>query len=1549
MGGSCREDSGGLASGGEDTVQKMRANAISELNREHKENGEPVTDDSTNLHKCCLKLEYLLQFDQKEKTTFLGSRKDYWEYFCDCLAKLKGANDGIRFVKSIPELKTSLGKGRAFIRYSLVHQRLGDTFQQCLMNVKVTSDWYYVRSPLLKSHLGSDIVNHLYELNEVQFDLASRGHDLDATWPTFARRSLGLPHSPSHLWKPPSRCSSISSLISNYSQAPEGLSSPEINNPLIAEQLDTLDELRAELDQSDVKQREMQDQIQQLELEKEELQRTIALHKPTAEAVKKPTADAVEENRTLKMMAEELNEQCEASVFAQGTVEELQKSLQILEASSTEKQKVLHMKIMELETRNQDYILKLQSSTQEMERIKASEEVKDGNFGELQTKLMIVEQKNIELIARIDSILTEKGQLTATHYDSAQKIHELLDKLNEAEREDIGMQRLNSVQQSQLEKLTNDLKSRESVINELELKLKEATSKFEEKSSKLVKKDEELECSLNKCREIKSVQEKETADLESGQKTIKELRKQQEETQMKYEKLKVILEGQLNTLSSQLKMKELELSAAYNTAQNHQEVRNKLLCEKEDLRKKLQDLEELLVKLQTRTEHINFEHQKLQTENSKLRHIVQRHAEREKEVEKTCLSLEAEIDRLNASEKQLQGQIADAMVTVDGKEKKLREENRQLNENLQNALRQFKTAETKLKQNQSECDDLKQQENNLNDRLLNLQVDCQTKAELVSDLENKLIKSKQNENSLVSLLAEKEDALLAKVNLLKQFSESIEKSQAKIETLEKEKLNLENNFKQQTILSESLIAEKNALTKAQLQERELQEKEMQEINVRLDTTKNQLEDKQAEGSRLQAEGQELRSKLKHAVEEKENMHSNLNLAVCSKEEYRTLVQNLKEQIESINRDHVEKLLQLKEKEDYLNRERENSAQHIIELEEQLVSVKEELSQLKQCIEKVELENAETKGLLHRANTEMAELGMQICTLNAEKNATEQKCIEISQQQTTFCEEVKVEQNQLNLNVSTLKSENERLQEELRRSEELTTTVKDLQRELVRAQQQVKSFQEVAREELAAIKFQMSGEVMDYQNKLKTAGDELEAVRKHLNERQSQITLMEEQLLEFQDLNCKLSDQLEQKAQVIVDSQLFRNEKEEKLKSLAENLISTQQELEAVKKQLEEYKQHLEKTQAETERNEQKLLAEVDDLNRTKEFLEERLIELIKDKDALWQKSDALEFEQKLRTEARWLGDREVNYCLDCQSQFTWWLRRHHCRLCGRIFCYYCSNNFVTTKHSGKRERCCRACYTEHSAVVQRFNDPGSSGTTNSPDESPSHSASERPTSRNTESFTKPDDAAFDIITDEELNEIEENDCSLEFRNEFLSTQSESTFPSLSPTCDTASTDGPRIAPEDGSTQPMQDAEINLLNCGEITLRIPLSVDEIRQFGASNRELFIKSSCYSLIPIAVEECGLTISWVFSSDPKSISFSVVYQESEETSYEQCKVLIPLTRCNSHKETIQGQLKTRNTGLYLLIFDNSFSRFTSKKVLYRLTVEKPIIYDGSDVPEP
>uniref|UniRef100_A0AAV2KUW6 FYVE zinc finger domain-containing protein n=1 Tax=Knipowitschia caucasica TaxID=637954 RepID=A0AAV2KUW6_KNICA len=163
-------------------------------------------------------------------------------------------------------------------------------------------------------------------------------------------------------------------------------------------------------------------------------------------------------------------------------------------------------------------------------------------------------------------------------------------------------------------------------------------------------------------------------------------------------------------------------------------------------------------------------------------------------------------------------------------------------------------------------------------------------------------------------------------------------------------------------------------------------------------------------------------------------------------------------------------------------------------------------------------------------------------------------------------------------------------------------------------------------------------------------------------------------------------------------------------------------------------------------------AEIDDLNRTKSTLEERLIELIRDKDALWQKSDALEFEQKLRSEERWwLMDKEATHCLGCQGQFTWWLRRHHC-----------SNNFVTTKHTGKKERCCKDCHNEHNE--ERLSEPESpSGAQTSPSGStpqtgPDPEACTGQTVTATEPSNKSDDGVFDIITEDEVHRVYDSDA-----------------------------------------------------------------------------------------------------------------------------------------------------------------------------------------------
>jgi len=40
----------------------------------------------------------------------------------------------------------------------------------------------------------------------------------------------------------------------------------------------------------------------------------------------------------------------------------------------------------------------------------------------------------------------------------------------------------------------------------------------------------------------------------------------------------------------------------------------------------------------------------------------------------------------------------------------------------------------------------------------------------------------------------------------------------------------------------------------------------------------------------------------------------------------------------------------------------------------------------------------------------------------------------------------------------------------------------------------------------------------------------------------------------------------------------------------------------------------------------------------------------------------------------WASDKESKYCHLCKAKFTLTKRKHHCRMCGQIFCKSCSNN-----------------------------------------------------------------------------------------------------------------------------------------------------------------------------------------------------------------------------------------------------------------------------------
>ncbi|XP_030913738.1 RUN and FYVE domain-containing protein 4 [Geospiza fortis] len=167
-------------------VIKDLQKTVAELKCSYQEQNLPVTDGSRELHSLCAQLEFLLQFDLKEKRSFFGQRKDYWDFLCQGLARCRQEHEGIHFVTSLDKLKTPVGRGRAFLRYCLVHRQLAESLQLCLLDPESLCEWYYARSPFLSPKRRAEILGSLYELDCVTFHLALYRSDLDTAWPMFS-------------------------------------------------------------------------------------------------------------------------------------------------------------------------------------------------------------------------------------------------------------------------------------------------------------------------------------------------------------------------------------------------------------------------------------------------------------------------------------------------------------------------------------------------------------------------------------------------------------------------------------------------------------------------------------------------------------------------------------------------------------------------------------------------------------------------------------------------------------------------------------------------------------------------------------------------------------------------------------------------------------------------------------------------------------------------------------------------------------------------------------------------------------------------------------------------------------------------------------------------------------------------------------------------------------------------------------------------------------------------------------------------------------------
>lgn len=70
----------------------------------------------------------------------------------------------------------------------------------------------------------------------------------------------------------------------------------------------------------------------------------------------------------------------------------------------------------------------------------------------------------------------------------------------------------------------------------------------------------------------------------------------------------------------------------------------------------------------------------------------------------------------------------------------------------------------------------------------------------------------------------------------------------------------------------------------------------------------------------------------------------------------------------------------------------------------------------------------------------------------------------------------------------------------------------------------------------------------------------------------------------------------------------------------------------------------------------------------------------------------------------WVPDASVHVCTACKDEFNFFNRRHHCRVCGKIFCADCSQMRVKIAKHWRDVRCCERCMDELEELAMDLSD-----------------------------------------------------------------------------------------------------------------------------------------------------------------------------------------------------------------------------------------------------
>lgn len=686
---------------------------------------------------------------------------------------------------------------------------------------------------------------------------------------------------------------------------------------------------------------------------------------------------------------------------------------------------------------------------------------KEAINAELQLRLTAAENKNMELLSKLDEALKEKGQQAASYCDSAWKIQELLEKLKTAEEEKLEAKREAEDRARQCERLSQELRLREEELKNSKDEVADVKSRAHVERDEALRRLEELQSAVSRIQGALTLKEKEAGNLraqlqdlqtwlECRERQAEELRKRlQEEREEEEQRCSSTcshgqeLEAHLLDVRKTLKVREKELAASSERIKHLEEKLEKLSIEKDSLSSGLADNDDASCSHAPNRQDYKRQYSSLIEVNADLLQTVQKGVERVSELAESREVLLEQLISLRASEKHFKGRVEAANMCVEDREKKILDENLRLEEILQKTLVEKEALECQVKKLEQANGELVEHQSSLKTQLKTTQQELDSLTVKTLMLDKNLTVSQRSQAELLEKIQETEAKLCDQTfecGLL----------QARVEELERRSADMHD---------EKGAAESNEKMPKPAPAHGTPSVDSKETPFRLVIAEAQLELNLREVHRLQEEVVELRAQLLAGNEERMKVQALQEVTESSREDLRVLAEQLKAQVEDLNRRHVDEILRSREREEALLRERDGEAQARASLAAEVTACREELNEVKARYDALCLENSDSREALHRANTETAELGVHVCMLTAENEEARLRWEGLTARLEELEKEAAQEAESQKACIDQLRQENRRLLQELHDKESLLDAKEELQVELNETQQEAEASQE----------------------------------------------------------------------------------------------------------------------------------------------------------------------------------------------------------------------------------------------------------------------------------------------------------------------------------------------------------------------------------------------------------------------------------------------------------------------------------------------------------